>query len=132
VKLCTNSMSYLTLYKKHGKWLMSKESLYRTTSIFFKVGYGGKTYSQIFKTSKFKYAYTRSNSNSFPMRKSTVWIFPLYFQLPYLPEETCFQQRGSSAVEGTSQAVLGSSNQLKVPTGLSLFLKSEKSQLCFT
>jgi hypothetical protein len=66
------------------------------------------------------------------MRKSTVWIFPLYFQLPYLPEETCFQQWGSSVVEGTSQAVLGSSNQLKVPTGLSLFLKSEKSQLCFT
>ncbi len=33
-------------------------------------------------------------------------IFPLYFQLPYLlPEETCFQQAGSSAVEeDTSQA----------------------------
>jgi len=27
----------------------------------------------------------------------------LYFQLPYLPEETCFQQAGSSAVEGNSQ-----------------------------
>jgi hypothetical protein len=38
----------------------------------------------------------------------------------------CFQQWGSSAVEGTSQAVLGSSNQLKVPTSLPLFLKSEK------
>jgi hypothetical protein len=25
----------------------------------------------------------------------------LYFQLPYLPEKTCFQQAGSSAVEGT-------------------------------
>jgi len=23
----------------------------------------------------------------------------MYFQLPYLPEETCFQQAGSSAVE---------------------------------
>jgi hypothetical protein len=41
------------------------------------------------------------------------WIFPLYFQLPYLPEETCFQQGGSSAVEGTNQAVLGSSDQLE-------------------
>jgi hypothetical protein len=41
-------------------------------------------------------------------------IFPLYFQLPYLPEETCFQQEGSSAVERTSQAVLGSSDQRKV------------------
>jgi hypothetical protein len=105
---------------------MSKESLHRTTSIFLKVGYGGKTYSQVFKISKFEYAYTRSNSNSFPKCKNTVWIFPLYFQLPYLPEETCFQQWGSSAVECTSQAVLGSSNQLKVPTSLSLFLKSEK------
>jgi hypothetical protein len=33
---------------------------------------------------------------------------------------------GSSAVEGTSQAVLGSSDQWKVPASLSLFLKSEK------
>jgi hypothetical protein len=50
----------------------------------------------------------------------------LYFQLPYLPEETCFQQVGSSEVEGTSQAVLGSSNPLKVPASLSLFYKNEK------
>jgi hypothetical protein len=58
----------------------------------------------------------------------------LYFQLHYLPEETCFQQAGpSAAVEGTSQAGLGSSDQLKVLASLSLFLKSEKkSQLCFT
>ncbi len=37
-------------------------------------------------------------------------------------------------VEGTSQAVLGSSEQQKVPASLSLFLKSEKipDQLCFT
>jgi hypothetical protein len=54
--------------------------------------------------------------------QSTAWIFPLYFQLTYLPEETCFQQAGSSAVEGTNQAVLRSSDQRKV----------EKSQLCFT
>jgi hypothetical protein len=50
----------------------------------------------------------------------------LYFQLHYLPEETCFQQVGSSVVEGTSQAVLQSSDQQKVPGSLSLFLKSEK------
>jgi hypothetical protein len=50
----------------------------------------------------------------------------LYFQLPYLPEETCFQQAGSSAVEGTSQVIRGSSANRKVPAGLSLFLKSEK------
>ncbi len=56
----------------------------------------------------------------------TAWIFPLYFQLPYLREETCFQQAGSSAVEATSQAVLGSADQWKVPASLSLFLKSEK------
>jgi hypothetical protein len=31
--------------------------------------------------------------------------FPSYFQLLDLPEETCFQQAGSSAVEGTSQPV---------------------------
>jgi hypothetical protein len=57
---------------------------------------------------------------------STAWIFLLHFQLPYLPEETCFQQAGSSMVEGTSQAVLGSSDQQKVPARLSLFLNSEK------
>jgi hypothetical protein len=43
-----------------------------------------------------------------------------------MPEETCFQQAGSSAAEGTSQDVLGSSDQRKVPASLSLFLKSEK------
>jgi hypothetical protein len=43
-----------------------------------------------------------------------------------LPEKTCFQQGGSSAVEGTSQAVLGSLDQQKVPASLSLFVKSEK------
>jgi hypothetical protein len=34
-------------------------------------------------------------------------------------------------VEGTSQAVLGSSNQRKVPASLSLFLKSEKLPALF-
>jgi hypothetical protein len=53
-----------------------------------------------------------------------------------LLEETGFQQVGSCAVEGTSEAVLyvlGSSDQQKVPTSLSLFLKSEKipALLCF-
>jgi hypothetical protein len=41
---------------------------------------------------------------------STAWIFPLDFQLHYLLEETCFQQGGSSVVEGTNQVVLGSSS----------------------
>jgi hypothetical protein len=50
---------------------------------------------------------------------STAWIFHLYFQLPYRPEETCFQRAGSYVVEGTSQAVLGSSDQLKVPVTIS-------------
>jgi hypothetical protein len=50
----------------------------------------------------------------------------VFFSFPFLPEETCFQQAGYCAVEGTSQAVLGSSDQRKVPTSLSLFLKSEK------
>jgi hypothetical protein len=52
--------------------------------------------------------------------------FSLYFQLSYLHEETCFQQAGSSAVEGITQAILDSSDQWKVPASLSLFLKSEK------
>jgi hypothetical protein len=36
------------------------------------------------------------------------------------------KQAGSCAVEGTRQAVLGSSDQRNVPDSLSLFLKSEK------
>jgi hypothetical protein len=40
-------------------------------------------------------------------RKALPGFFFLYFQLPYLPQETCFQQAGPSAVEGTSHAVLG-------------------------
>jgi hypothetical protein len=61
-------------------------------------------------------------------KEATAWIFPLYFQLPYLLEEkTCLQERGSSSVvEGTSQALLRSSDQQKVPANLSLFLQSEK------
>jgi hypothetical protein len=42
------------------------------------------------------------------------------------PEETCFHHDGSSAIEGTSQAGLGSSDQGKVPASLSLFLKNAK------
>jgi hypothetical protein len=59
------------------------------------------------------------------VRKALLGFFLFYFQLPYLLEETCFQQAGSSAVEGTNQAVMGSCDQLNVPTTLSLFLKSE-------
>ncbi len=77
------------------------------------------------------------NSQECPVRDPSphvkrAWIFPLYFRLPYLPEETCFQQTGSSAVEGPSQVVLGSSDQRNVLASVSLFLKVKKSQLCFT
>jgi len=61
-----------------------------------------------------------------PPPQNPARIFLLYFQLSYLPQETCLQQAGSSAVEGTGQPVLGSSEQRKVPASLSLFLKREK------
>ncbi len=61
--------------------------------------------------------------------KALPGLFLCIYSAPSHPQETCFQQAGSCAVEGTSQAVLGSSDQLKVPASLSLFLKSEKSQL---
>jgi hypothetical protein len=64
--------------------------------------------------------------NRIVFTRSTARIFHLHFQLPHLPEETCFEQPGSSAVEVSSQAVLGSPDQRKVPASLSLFLKSEK------
>jgi hypothetical protein len=51
--------------------------------------------------------------------QNSVWIFHLHFQLPDLHEETCFQQK-------IRQAILGSSNQRKVPASLWLFLKSGK------
>ncbi len=53
------------------------------------------------------------------LRKAVPGFF-LVFQLPYLREKTCFKQVGCSVVEGTSQVVLGSSDQRKVPTSLSL------------
>jgi hypothetical protein len=40
---------------------------------------------------------------TFPRRKAHLG-FSIVF--PYLPQETCFQQVGSSEVEGTRQAVL--------------------------
>jgi hypothetical protein len=54
--------------------------------------------------------------------------FSFVFSGPFTrqPEETCFHQDGSSAMEGTSQAELGSSDQRKVPASLSLFLKNAK------
>jgi hypothetical protein len=70
---------------------------------------------------------------AFTLRGKHCLDFPLNFQICYLPEETCFQQAGFYAVEGISQAVLGSSDQQKVPASLSLFIKSEKnpsSALC--
>ncbi len=35
--------------------------------------------------------------------QSTARFFPSYFEVPSLPEQTCFHQGGSLAVEGTSQ-----------------------------
>ncbi len=54
--------------------------------------------------------------------ESTAWIFPLSFRLHHLPGETCFQQARSSAVGGSSQAVLGSSDNRKVLASLLIFL----------
>jgi hypothetical protein len=45
------------------------------------------------------------------MRKSIAWSFPLYFLLPYLPEETSFQRVGPSAGEGANQVLLGVGKQ---------------------
>jgi hypothetical protein len=44
-------------------------------------------------------------------QKALPGFCPFYIQFPYLPEETCFQQAGSSVVEGTCQVVLGSSDE---------------------
>jgi hypothetical protein len=45
----------------------------------------------------------KKKKNYFANKIVQAWIFPLYFQLGYLPEETCFQQVGSSsALEPTS------------------------------
>jgi len=57
----------------------------------------------------------RATRATFSSLMNTAWIFQyLYFQLLYLPEETCFQQVRSSAVKGSIQAVLGSSDRQKV------------------
>jgi hypothetical protein len=61
-----------------------------------------------------------------PYTESTAWIFPLNFQIRDRPEETCFQQAGFNAVEGASQAVLGSSDLQKIPASLALFIQSKK------
>jgi len=55
--------------------------------------------------------------------------FSIVFSAPLLAE-TCFQQAGSSAVEGSSQAVLESSEQRKVLASLTLYQKLSK--ICFT
>jgi hypothetical protein len=46
----------------------------------------------------------------FQIMQSTAWVFPLDFQLHYMPEESSFQQAGSSVVEGISQPVTISKN----------------------
>ncbi len=69
---------------------------------------------------------TRVFCVGFQCRKALPGFFFCIFSFPCMPQETCFRQAGSSAVEGTSQVVLGCSDQWKVPARLSLFLKSEK------
>jgi hypothetical protein len=44
--------------------------------------------------------------SQFLHRKALPGFFLCIFSSLYLPEETCFQQAGSSEVEGTSQALL--------------------------
>jgi hypothetical protein len=71
-------------------------------------------------------AHNGQSKYHFLIHKAPPGFFLCIFSSLYLPVETCFQQVGSFAVEGTSQAVLGSADQRKVPASLSLFLKSEK------
>ncbi len=52
--------------------------------------------------------------------------FSFVFSAPLPAWRNLFSARGIFWVEGTTQAVLGSSDQRKVPASLSLFLKSEK------
>jgi hypothetical protein len=58
-------------------------------------------------------------------------FFLCIFEFLTCLEKTCFQQAGSSTVEGTNQAALGSSDQRNVPASLSLFLKHEKIPALF-
>jgi hypothetical protein len=54
-------------------------------------------------------------SSDFHLRKALPEFFLCIFSSITCPVETCSQQAGSSAVEGISQVVLGSSEQRKVP-----------------
>jgi hypothetical protein len=80
-------------------------------------------YTILFNSDEHKFDYNARNDR---YTYSTAWVFHFHSQVHYLPVETCFHQPRSSAVEGTSQAGLGSSDQRKVPASLSLFLKGEK------
>ncbi len=64
--------------------------------------------------------------NPYPTHKALPGFFLCIFSSLNCLKKLCFQQGGSSALEGTHQAVLGSSDQQKVLASLSLFLKSEK------
>jgi hypothetical protein len=70
----------------------------------------------------------KKNQNPSRCRKALPGCFLRIFSSLTCLEETCFQQEGSSAVEGsTSETLQGSSDQRKAQAGLSLFLKSEKN-----
>jgi hypothetical protein len=60
-------------------------------------------------------------------RKALPGFFLCIFSSLTCLKKTVFSKAGSSAVKKVlAQAILGSSNQRKVPTSLFLFLKSEK------
>ncbi len=70
-----------------------------------------------------------------PGRKALPLFFICIFSsITCLPEETWFQQAGSSAVEGTSQAVLGSSDQRKLEPGFNpiCFAQSPPLLTCYS
>jgi hypothetical protein len=68
-----------------------------------------------------------SNWVPYPIHKALPGFFLCIFSSLACLKKPVFKQAGSSAVEGTSEAVLRSSDQRKVPASPpSLFLKSEK------
>ncbi len=68
-----------------------------------------------------------TKSSNFIDRTALPGFFLCIFRLPFVPEGTCFQQVGSSAVEeGSQPSHTRISDLQKVPARLSLFLKGEK------
>jgi len=66
------------------------------------------------------------------MPKALPGFFLCIFSSLYLPEETCFQQAGSFVVEGTSQAILGSSDERKVSEKIPALLYVGKGPVLYS